>query len=529
MRGAKGRAHERPAPDEGERQAEGKRGDGLYRLDVALKVASGASLAQEAVHGPHASESGGRILVHDARPFSSLVTLLAVSAICVSLFRASRFCSIMTDALASRIATFLGDRKGRAGFALAAAVMLAPACGAPDGPPAPPTPGHATDAEPEHAATGAETGAPESAAPEDAASSDDGRATTQPSEAGADAGAATDASAVSPDTGATFPSGDSGSRPACPFASGLNVAWVNFANDVPNPDMTAFRTIFTNTRNAGGRVIRWWFHTNGTVTPGYDANGMVQKIPASHIAAVTAVLNAAHAAGVAIDLSLWSFDMLQANAGNAHVNNQALLTVDANRQSYIDNYLTPLVMALKGNPGLYAYEIFNEPEGMTPSGWATYRVAETFIQKTVNWFADAIHAADPSVLVTNGAQEFQYCSNVTGKTNYYSDSALAAVGGRPKGTLDFYEVHYYSVNGTSNSCFLHPASYWGLDKRLVMGEFFAQTTDGVAQADTYTYLYTNGYNGAWAWSYDADNRWPSMQVPLQNLYAAKAATVGACP
>ncbi|MDP9036713.1 MAG: cellulase family glycosylhydrolase [Myxococcota bacterium] len=322
---------------------------------------------------------------------------------------------------------------------------------------------------------------------------------------------------------------DGGARTGCRFASGLNVAWVNFASDVPNPNMAAFNTIFANTRKAGGRVIRWWFHTNGTVTPGYDANGMVQKITPSHIAGVTAILNAAHAAGVWIDLSLWSFDMLQANAGNAHVNNQALLTIDANRQSYIDNYLTPLVLALKGNPGLYAYEVFNEPEGMTPTGWATYRVAESYIQRTVNWFAAAIHAADPAARVTNGAQEFQYCSNVSGKTNFYSDAALLSAGGRPGGTLDFYEVHYYTVNGSSNSCFLHPASYWGLDKKLVMGEFFAAATDGVAQNDTYTYLYANGYNGAWAWSYDADKPWPSMQVSLQNLYAAQPATVDACP
>ena len=37
---------------------------------------------------------------------------------------------------------------------------------------------------------------------------------------------------------------------------------------------------------------------------------------------------------------------------------------------------------------------------------------------------------------------------------------------------------------------MHPASYWKLDKKLVMGEFAAQATDGVAQNDLYTNLYT---------------------------------------
>ena len=166
---------------------------------------------------------------------------------------------------------------------------------------------------------------------------------------------------------------------------------------------------------------------------------------------------------------------------------------------------------------------------MTPSGWATYRVAESYIQKTVNWFAAAIHTADPTALVTNGSQEFQYCSNVAGKTNYYSDAALIAAGGKQNGTLDFYEVHYYTVNGTSNSAFLHPASYWGLDKKLVMGELYAKDTDGVLANDVYTYLYTNGYDGAWTWAYTADDPWPSMQAPMQALYTAQSAAVGACP
>jgi hypothetical protein len=265
------------------------------------------------------------------------------------------------------------------------------------------------------------------------------------------------------------------------------------------------------------------------------ANGLAQPLPASHTAGVKAILAAAHAAGVAVNISLWSFDMLQGStegiSAATTTNNTNLLEVDANRQAYIDNYLTPLVTALKGTPGLYSYEIFNEPEGMLPTGgYAMFRVAsESNIQRTVNWLASAIHTADPTALVTNGSQIFQYCSGVAGMTNDYSDAALVAAGGKANGTLDFYEVHYYESNGTQYSCFLHPASYWKLDKKLVMGEFFAAATDGVTQDNTYTYLYSNGYNGAWAWSYESDMPWPSMQTPMQDLYSAQTATVGSCP
>jgi hypothetical protein len=315
-----------------------------------------------------------------------------------------------------------------------------------------------------------------------------------------------------------------------------------FANDVPNPEIATFNTIFKNTHDAGGRVIRWWFHTNGTKTPGYDSSGMAQALPQSHIDGVKAILSAANANGVSVNISLWSFDMLQANAGNTYVQNQALLEIDANRQAYIDRYLTPLVNAIKGTPGLYAWEIFNEPEGMGPKGWATHKTTQAAIQKTVNWLASAIHTADPAARVTNGSQTFDYCSNgISGKSNWYSDSALRAAGGKQNGTLDFYEVHYYDGNesnaaGTALSPFGHPATYWGLDKKLVIGEFYAVTTDGVATNDLYTNLYNNGYNGAWAWQYNDGDltpqntpiKWPSMQTAIQNVYNAHQSEVGNC-
>lgn len=364
-----------------------------------------------------------------------------------------------------------------------------------------------------------------------AGASNAGGGTRDAGSAGSTVGATNDA--------AILPRLDGGRAPDCPrFASGVNVAWIRFANDIPNPDIAAFSTVFQNTRAAGGRVIRWWLHTNGTVTPGYDGNGMALRISDGNIADIRRVLDAASAAGVMIDLSLWSFDMLQTGANRVLPQNTALLTQDANRQAYIDNVLTPLVNALKGHPGLYSWETFNEPEGMTTQhGFVPVanRIDERFVQVTVNWFADAIHTADPSAFVTNGTWTFIGNSSIPRNgQNYYSDAALIAAGGRPKGTLDFYEVHYYMSNGATVSPFAHPASYFNLDKRTVIGEFWALDTDDVAAGNLYTMLYANGYNGAWAWQYqNNDNatnntKWPAMQVPMQSLLAAHPADL-ACP
>ena len=115
---------------------------------------------------------------------------------------------------------------------------------------------------------------------------------------------------------------------------------------------------------------------------------------------------------------------------------------------------------------------------MGPNGWATYRTTQAAIQKWVNWFAAAIHAADPNVLVTNGPQTFDYCSNVSGKIELLLRQRAAQRRGAAERHLDFYQVHYYTSNGTSNSRSSTRGLDWGLDKKLVMGEFAAQATDG---------------------------------------------------
>jgi hypothetical protein len=396
---------------------------------------------------------------------------------------------------------------------------------------------------------------------EDAASHD---TSTVSREAAAEGASSSDAPEEAGEADAPEEASEGGAcRPK--FASGLNVAWINFANDVPNPNLAAFDQLFQNTFNAGGRVVRWWFHVNGTSTPGYEAAtatnpGQTLPITSEIISGVKSILDTAYADHVMLNISLWSFDMLQGTEdipADTLANNLALLTVDANRQAYIDNFLTPLVTALKGYHGLYSWEIFNEAEGMTTQfgfnqagsdGGPGMRVDESVIQKCVNWFADAIHTSDPSALVTEGVWQFTANANVSSDAhsfkNYYSDAELLAAGGdggtggRPKGTLDYYEDHYYD-NFTGSqvvSPFTHPASYWDLDKPVVIGEFWPIDTDGVASADLYTTLFTGGYSGAWAWQYenaddpgpDAATTWPAEMVPLETVFAAHPTAIE-CP
>ncbi len=347
------------------------------------------------------------------------------------------------------------------------------------------------------------------------------------------------------------------------FLSGINIAWANYAADLgPGAvDINSFSTIFKTVHENGGNSLRLWLHTNGTNTPEYDTNGFVTGPGIYAIQDLKQILDTAGHYDVGLQLCLWSFDMLQDSEFTDTVrlnDNLKMLTDTAYTNSYIKNSLIPMVEALKGNPNILSWEVFNEPEGMSEEyGWSgVRRVLMADIQRFINLVAGAIHRTDPEALVTNGAGSLKYCSNVNAVSkisainnienmsgskrqeitrefnsihrlnyttdqyisylekiaavpnkNYYSNDELITAGGDSLGTLDYYTSHYYTVDATALqlSPFNHPYSYWQLKKPLAITEFYMlDNTNGISYSKLYYTLYNSGYAGAMSWSW-SDN------------------------
>ena len=341
------------------------------------------------------------------------------------------------------------------------------------------------------------------------------------------------------------------------FLSGGNVAWVQFARDIGGPSgpaLDTFDDLFAAVRERGGNSLRLWLHTNGQHTPAWGPDSTVVGPGAGAIKDLRRILDRAERHKVGLVLCLWSFDMLRKREGWPTNRNEALLRDPARTQTYLENALVPMVEAVGDHPAVVAWEIFNEPEGMSERyGWEfTRHVPMSTIQRFVNRAAGAIHRADPDALVTNGSWSFRSQTDRSpAKTrrerptpdtlaperldrirralsqkyrhdfsraearaafdrltrqaaprNYYTDARLIEAGGDPDGTLDFYTVHYYKWAGSSLSPFHTDAAHWDLDKPLAVLEFaLPDDTYGVSHTALYPTLYERGYAGAMGWSW----------------------------
>lgn len=320
------------------------------------------------------------------------------------------------------------------------------------------------------------------------------------------------------------------------FMNGSNVAWVDFARDIGpgTTNLTAFESIFQDVSENGGNTMRLWLHTNGTNTPEWN-NGTVVGPGPGAIDDLRDILDLAQVYDVSLMLCLWSFDMLQ--DGQTGLNqtqrdlNRSIMEDDTKMQAYIDNSLIPMVDALKGHPAINSWEIFNEPEGMASeishANWAHESTNMIHIQTFINRTAGAIKRTDPDALVTNGSWNFQVLSDIGSFHNYYRDDRLIDAGGDEDGTLDFYTVHFYPEHfGINTSPFHQNADHWGLDKPIVVAEFWpADTTprnsnNTVPASELYTTLLDRGYAGALSWSYSDQNQgnWANS---LQNMSSVR--------
>lgn len=309
------------------------------------------------------------------------------------------------------------------------------------------------------------------------------------------------------------------------FFSGTNLAWSDYNSDVGSSplDENAWRKAVEGTRAAGGNAIRWWLFNNMSQSPTIDESTHLVTGPKENtIANMKKALDIAEEYGVMVSMCLFSHNLMEPNQWGIYnekldITANELLFEDAGTKAFIDNVLIPVVKAIGNHNALMSWEVFNEPEGMTSecSGWTAKKMALAKIQKFTNKVAAAIHAQDPTLLVSTGSVNIKY-------QKYWNDAALIEAGGEAKGTLDFFQTHYYPYYQDDNiSPFVNTAAqlatkYSYDSKPMIIGEFPASGWKGdtyttsmaaktqISTEECYRKAFDGGYAGALAWQYIGD-------------------------
>jgi endo-1,4-beta-mannosidase len=281
------------------------------------------------------------------------------------------------------------------------------------------------------------------------------------------------------------------------FLNGINLAWNIWSNDLQLYDDAVFTDVFKNLEQAGGNALRLWIHIDGSQSPTWDGLGMPTGMPYGSEEGLAMLLDNAASHHVKVLLSLWSFDLI--TSSHTKVVTDAVTT-----HAYADQALPSLVNVARGHAGLLGWEICNEPQFMT-EGYVDGGFAKSDVLRFHAIQAAAIHRIDPSALVTTGDMIEEISPTLAG-ANHYSDAALAAAAGNdPLARFDFYEIHHYGMRTQPKNPWQHDASFYGLPKPLLIGEFEAAGVSGWSASKMYLYALDHGYAGALSWAY-LDNR-----------------------
>lgn len=295
---------------------------------------------------------------------------------------------------------------------------------------------------------------------------------------------------------------------------------------------------FTRMATLGFTVARWFVFTDGRSGIVFDDEGWPAAIDAQAFADVDAALEIAGRAGIRINFVLfdhrWMFDGVpdvvadvatgalfetRLPRGRARV-----LHTRVGREALVTNIIAPLVLRY-GHRGeradlgahVFAFEFMNEPDFIVEeweqdlSARVRKPIGFAALAELVSWLSAFVHAQTNAMTTMSCARVEHLWA--------WDDPAL---------DLDCVQVHTYPdvrYPDRDRDVFGTPAAALGMTRRLILGEF---PGDGPQQHpkgssppewtldDYLEFAVTQGYAGAWPWSFSGTDGYGSFpEEPLR--------------
>jgi len=293
----------------------------------------------------------------------------------------------------------------------------------------------------------------------------------------------------------------------------------------------------------GFTVARWFVFTDGRSGIVYDDRGFPAGVDGHLFADVDAALEIAGRVGIRLNLALldhrWMFDdvpdvladpttgeLLQTRLpkGRAQV-----LRSHRGREALLANVIEPFVSRY-GSHGtrsdlgshLFAFELMNEPDFIVEE-WEAHVSSRVRAPLQFAALAELVEALSALVHMRTGAMCTMSCARLDNLWAW-DDPVLG---------LDFLQVHSYPDTRFPNrerDVFGTPAASLGVNRPIVLGEF---PGDGPRQHpadasppswtldDYLEFALTEGYAGAWPWSFSGTDAYGSLPDEPLRAFAMK--------
>jgi len=279
------------------------------------------------------------------------------------------------------------------------------------------------------------------------------------------------------------------------WISGANTPWKNWNDFGMSYEDSWWRAQFKGLHDAHVNATRVWISCNGQNTsPGISPDGRVSRPTAQFFADLDKLFAAAKEEHLYLMLALISFDHTKAGNANADAWRKMQSTASG-RESFVANYVVPLVKRYGANPYFWAIDVGNELDWH----WDNQGMKQDDTLDLIARVANAVHAQS-KVLVCQGLGTATKYMNAKKGVNLFSDASLGSFQRGAK--VDFYDTHYYDwTRQWFGSPFENTPADYGIDEKpCIVGEAPAKGSGGLSIADDYRQAFLHGWQGIMPWT-----------------------------
>lgn len=279
--------------------------------------------------------------------------------------------------------------------------------------------------------------------------------------------------------------------------NGANTPWDSWNDFGGNFNKDFWDKHFKEMSDSGMNASRIWISCNGTVGMEFDKNGYFTGATAKHWSDLDELFSLAEKHGIYIMATVQSFDHYKGENKELW---RSVLADEKKLQSYIDNYIIPLVKRYNNNPYFWSVDLCNEPDWI----YEDEKCGNIEWDKISLYFAKAsasIHK-NSDVLVTTGMGIIKYNSDNKEK-NVVGDKYLQNLSNDKLSFMDFWSTHWYDWQERwYGYAFTRSPKKFGLtdDRPSVIGECPAASSKGRSIVDEYLSAIENGWSGTLAWT-----------------------------